>query len=161
MLNNLSMNNPVTLLLIGGLVVWAVARQVQARQVTPRSLVLVPVIALFFAVQQGSNLNDLGLTSWIFIALSAAAGLVLGVARGFTIRTWIAADGTAWMKGTALTMALWAALILFRVAASIVAHFAGVPTAAMIGEIMIMVALTFGAQNLVVWMRTLEAVPAR
>lgn len=158
MLNTLSFDNPITFVLIAGVLVWAIARQVQARQLNSRSLVVIPAVCAYFAFQQGPVLAHLDALSWGFLAVSAAVGAAAGFARGFTIRTWLGGDGSWWTQGTWLTLAIWGAMIAFRIVASVIAHFAGVATTAMTAEILVMVGITFGAQNLVVWLRTMQPV---
>jgi hypothetical protein len=48
------------------------------------------------------------------LALSAAVSAGLGIWRGQTIQVWRDADTTWWRQGSALTLALWGALIVAR-----------------------------------------------
>jgi hypothetical protein len=161
MINNLTFDNPATFLLIGGVLIWAIARQLQARQLRPSRLLVVPAICLYLTVQQAPAIAHLDLVGWTFLLVSGVVGVAAGLARGLTTRSWTARDGSTWTQGTYLTLAIWAGVIAFRVTAGVVAHFAGVPAAAMMAEIAVMLTLTFGAQNAVVWLRTQQLMPAR
>jgi hypothetical protein len=146
-------------LLIAAAVVWILARQVQVARVKPRLLWLTPVILAFFGIRSLPSSTwhvpaDLGL-----LALSAAISLGLGVWRGQTIKVWRDADGTWWRKGSALTLVLWGALIVARGLLYGVGVAVGHREATNLGAILVVLALSFAAQNAVIALRMNAAQP--
>ena len=94
------------LLLIGGAVVWVLARQVQLAWVKPRLLVLAPLVLASFGIR------SLPASTWrvpadlALLAVSAALSLGPGAWRGQTIRVWHDVGGTWWRHGSMLTLVL-------------------------------------------------------
>jgi hypothetical protein len=146
-------------LLIAAAVVWILARQVQVAPVKPRLLWLTPLVLAFFGIRSLPSSTwhvpaDLGL-----LAVSAAVSLGLGVWRGQTIKVWRDADGTWWRKGSALTLVLWAALIVARGLLYGVDVAVGHREATNLGAILVVLALSFAAQNAVTALRMNIAQP--
>jgi hypothetical protein len=146
-------------LLIAAAVVWILARQVQVGRVKPRLLWLVPLLLAFFGIRSLPSSTwhvpaDLGL-----LAVSAVISIGLGVWRGQTIRVWRDADGTWWRQGSALTLVLWGALIVARGLIYGVGVAVGHREATNLGAILVVLALSFAAQNAVTALRMNAAQP--
>jgi hypothetical protein len=146
-------------LLIAAAVVWILARQVRVTPVKPRLLWLVPLLLVFFGIRSlpASTWHvpaDLGL-----LALSVVVSVGLGVWRGQTIRVWRDADGTWWRQGSALTLVLWGALIVARGLLYGVGIAVGHREATNLGAVLVVLALSFAAQNAVTALRMNAAPP--
>jgi hypothetical protein len=114
-----------------------------------------------FALQQLGR-QDLAfeLVTVAFLAVNLAVGLAAGVWRGTTFRIWIDA-GVTMTRGTAVTLVAWGVLIAIRLPFAFVSHAARYPQGLVIGELLLALAVTFAAQNVVIWLRAgrLEAIP--
>jgi hypothetical protein len=146
-------------LLIAAAVVWILARQVRVAPVKPRLLWLTPLVLAFFGIRSLPSSTwhvpaDLGL-----LALSAVISLGLGVWRGQTIKVWRDADGTWWRQGSALTLVLWGALIAARGLLYGVGVAVGHREATNLGAVLVVLALSFAAQNAVTALRMNAASP--
>ena len=146
--------NPVLLIGIALLAVVMAARQLQARQLRPARLVLLPGLLLLGLSQQTTALASMNAAGWAFLAVSVAVGGAAGAARAATTRTWTRSDGTTWMQSTRAGLGLWGALIGFRILAGVAAHFAGVSLAATAVESIAMLAVLFAVQNALLFFRT-------
>ena len=86
-------------ILIGAVViVFFIARQFATRPVVSRWNVLVPVALGFVGLQ---SLTDLAQSAWLFLGFNLSLGLLLGFARGITLRVWPDATGRVMMRGAA------------------------------------------------------------
>ena len=143
----------VDVLLIAAAVVWILARQVQVGRVKLRLLWLTPLLLAFFGIR------SLPASTWhvtadlALLAISAAVSIGLGVWRGQTIRVWRDADGTWWRQGSALTLVLWGALIVARGLIYGAGVAVGHREATNLGAILVVLALSFAAQNAVTALR--------
>ena len=140
-------------LLIAAAVVWILARQVRVAPVKLRLLWLTPLLLAFFGIR------SLPASTWhvtadlALLAISAAVSIGLGVWRGQTIRVWRDADGTWWRQGSALTLVLWGALIVARGLIYGAGVAVGHREATNLGAILVVLALSFAAQNAVTALR--------
>jgi hypothetical protein len=155
----MKVNIVIDVLLIGAAVVWILARQVQVGRVKLRLLWLVPLLLAFFGIRglPASTWHvpaDLGL-----LAVGAVISIGLGIWRGQTIRVWRDADGTWWRQGSALTLVLWGALIVARGLLYGVGVAVGHREATNLGAILVVLALSFAAQNAVTALR-MNAAPS-
>jgi hypothetical protein len=155
----MNVNIVIDVLLIGAAVVWILARQVQVGRVKPRLLWLVPLLLAFFGIRGLPSSTwhvpvDLGL-----LAVGAVISIGLGIWRGQTIRVWRDADGTWWRQGSALTLVLWGALIVARGLLYGAGVAVGHREATNLGAILVVLALSFAAQNAVTALRMNAAQP--
>lgn len=149
--------------MLGNPVLWAaIAIYFIYRQFTPqalkgRDLVILPLVLAYFGWRAVSSHPPTSPPVMGVFGLDATAAVAFGVARGVTMSVWQVTDGTWMRKGTAVTLALWIASIAVKVALNLLGANL-VP----LDDITIFLALTFGAQNLVMFLRTAEglAVPA-
>jgi hypothetical protein len=140
-------------LLIAAAVVWILARQVQVSPVRPRLLWLVPLLLAFFGIRSLPSSTWHVPADLALLAVSAVISIGLGLWRGQTIRVWRDADGTWWRQGSALTLVLWGALIVARgliYGAGVAVHHR---EATNLGAILVVLALSFAAQNAVTALR--------
>lgn len=147
-------NVAIYVVLIG----FVLYRQMSRVALNPRRLVLLPVILAVFAVQQLSRQAlrfDAGTLA--FLGVSLAVSILAGMWRGTTFRIWTDA-GVVMTKGTALTLIAWVVLIALRLPFALVSHAANYPQGLVIGELLLALAVTFAAQNVVIWMRSSRAV---
>lgn len=142
------------------LIVFVLYRQMSALPLNPRRLVLLPAIVAVFAVQQlSSQTLTLDLGTVVFLGVSLAVSILAGIWRGTTFRMWTHA-GVVMTKGTAMTLIAWGVLIAIRIPFALASHAARYPQGLIIGELLLALALTFAAQNAVIWIRAshMEAV---
>jgi hypothetical protein len=149
-MTNLSSLEPVLIgLLIAGLVI---VRQFGARRVASVWTVLVPLGLAYFGA---TGLGTLDTTGFVLLAVSTSLGLGLGVMRATTFRLWTDASGQAVMQGTRMTVLLWVVTIGVKVGLSVLEHQVGLNQAVSGGaELLIPVAATLAAQNVVVYLRS-------
>ena len=152
-MSSINFSNPTTILLALGILAFILFRQMQASPMNPRRLLLIPALLAYGTLQYMPALSGIDVIGATLAVVGVAAGLVLGALRGLSIRTWTAADGTAWTQGTRTTLALWGFLIAFRIAMAIVDRLFGLGTQAMLAEMLMTLFATFAAQNLVTWLR--------
>lgn len=129
-------------------------REMTAHQLRLPRLVIPPAVLGLFALQQ---LSRHGLTidrsAVAFLGVNLAVGLVAGIWRGTTFRIWSEA-GMVMTRGTATTLVSWGVLIAIRVPFALVSHVSKLPQGVVIGELLLALAATFGAQNVVLWLRS-------
>jgi hypothetical protein len=140
-------------LLIAAAVVWILARQVRVTPVKPRLLWLVPLLLAFFGIRSLPSSTWHVPADLALLAVSAVISIGLGVWRGQTIRVWRDGDGTWWRQGSALTLVLWGALIVARGLIYGVGVAVGHREATNLGAILVVLALSFAAQNAVTALR--------
>src|SRR5579871_3578389 len=91
--------------LVGALVALAVvglfsARQFSTRRVNSLWTIVLPLVLAYLGLQ---SLGQLDSTGWLLLGVNLSVGLVLGLARGMTLRVWTGQQGEALMRGTRLT----------------------------------------------------------
>jgi len=93
-----------------GLVIlaWIGWRQLRVRPVKERSLLPLLIVAYgLWQIVQFAGRHAIPAGDWLVLAGSAVLGLGLALWRAFTVRLWAGANG-AMVRGTWLTVALWA-----------------------------------------------------
>ncbi len=123
--------------LIAAAIVWILWKQTKPAPIKSRLLVAAPLVLAYFGIRDTPTATwtataDLGL-----IALAVVLSVVLGVARGSTIRVWRAPDRRWWRKGSRATLAWWGALAVVRIALIGVAHAGGHPEATGLGPVLL------------------------
>ena len=155
----MTVNSAADILLIAAAVVWILAKQIRTEPVKPRLLVLAPLLLAYFGLRSISaslwqNAADLAL-----LALSAAVSAGLGVWRGRTIAVWRDASGVWLRRGSKLTLALWGALFAARGVLYAVDVATGRPEASGVGALLLTLAISFAAQNVVIALRMTPHAP--
>jgi hypothetical protein len=143
------------LLILIVLLPWSIYRQMHAHEVSPMALVRLP--AIYAAVGLlGFRTRHLDVTGDAapYIAASAVLSVAFGIWRGAQVRVW-RVDETYFAQGTRITLALWAALILGKIAINTVGAIAGDLPSTHPGEIFLFIAASFVAQNVVLARRTI------
>ena len=143
----------MTAILIAAAVLLIIARQFQTREVTGRSLVVIPLVLIGLGTLQLVSAPPSGALVLGVLALDAGAGIVLGALRGRSIRVWRASDGTWLRKGTTATALLWAVSIAARVAIVALARILGVHDAAAAGPLELAFGASLAAQYAVIGRR--------
>ena len=146
-------------LLIGAAVVWILARQVRVTPVKPRLLWLVPLLLAFFGIRSLPSSTWHVPADLTLLVVSAVISIGLGIWRGQTIRVWRDADGTWWRQGSALTLVLWGALIAARGLIYGIGVAVHNREATNLGAILVVLALSFAAQNAVTALRMTAGQP--
>lgn len=126
---------------------YIIFRLMQRHQVSRGFLIAVPVILLFFGVDELHEIYD-----ELAVALFAACLVVefgVGLALGRTYRMWREEDGAVWSQGTRWTIVLWLVAVGIRVLFIGAAQALGAEVTES-AEILISLAVTFAGQNLVV-----------
>ena len=135
-------------LLSGAIAVFFIVRQFMAAAITPRSLLVLPLIMGHFGVQAIIKTPPETTLAVTVFAVNAVAGVVLGLVRGASTKVWRALDGSWMRQGTLLTLALRVVSIAVRVGIGVASR-----GATPLDTITFFLAITFAAQNLAVWMR--------
>jgi hypothetical protein len=144
------------------LIAFVLYRQMTAQPLRPQRLVLLPLLLGAFAIQQisGQHLSA-AFGTVAYLGVNFIVGIVLGVWRGTTFRLW-SEVGTVMMRGTWVTLVAWGVLIVIRAGFALATHAVRYGQGVVIGELLLALAVTFAAQNVVIWMRAgrLAAGPA-
>lgn len=152
--------NSLNYLIAAALVVWVVARQLQARPVVVRKLFVLPAILVIVGIGSLNSAASKGAAHFTsndaaWLAIDLAATVVFGLVRGASIRLY-AQDGALWRRGTWLTLAGWALSFAARAGIGLLAADNGAKIVASSA-----LALSFGVslavQGAVVYLRGLQA----
>ena len=128
-------------------------RQMRRVSLSTRRLIILPGLMALFAIQQLSRQTlalDLGTVA--FLVASLAVSLIAGIWRGTTFRVWSEA-GVVMTEGTLVTLIAWGVLIAIRIPFAAASHAANYTQGLVIGELLLALAVTFAAQNAVIWLR--------
>jgi hypothetical protein len=143
----------MTAILIAAAILFVIYRQFQTRDVSARGLIVIPLVLVALAAQNLATAPPAGALAIAALALDVAAGIVLGVLRGRSLRVWRDGDGTWWRTGTAATAALWIASIAVRIGIIVGARALGVADASAAGPLELAVGISLAAQYAVVALR--------
>src|SRR6202011_4991422 len=142
-----NVNTAANVLLIGAAVVWILWKQIQAAPIKTRLLVAAPLVMGYFGIRDTPSSTWTSAADLTLIAVGAAFAVGLGLARGTTIRVWREQDGLLWRQGSKVTLMLWGALLVVRVAMYGVAEATGPRAASGLGPVLLSLGLSFAAQN--------------
>jgi hypothetical protein len=142
----------IQIVVVAGLIIFLIGRQFVPQRVNGGRTWLFPIIITIYglyliAQHPPTALIDLGL-----LGLNVVVGLVLGFARGYSMRYWRDAAGQMMRQGTILTLLLWVVSFGARFGLEFAIH--GGFTAQAQTELPLFVGVTLGAQSLAMWMRT-------
>jgi hypothetical protein len=144
-----------TYLLCAVAAVFLIARQFMTQPLNARRMWLVPAAGALFGLQALSKTPPDNAAAATFIMLNLALAAVLGLARGFTLRAWAGPGGQVLTRGSMATLGLWTVAVVVRVGLYLIA-----PHAATVADLPLFLGATFGAQNVVVWLRAQNAMQA-
>lgn len=153
-------------LLILAAIAYSIYRQMKPQPVRGLTMVM-PLILIGYGVYTAFLApNPTGLVdtrhlvaSLLLLVVGLLVEAGLGVLRGLSVRTWRAADGTVWRKGTVVTLGLWLALIAVRVGFVVAGSFL-LHTEEPMAAILVGVGVTLLTQNAVTTMRASRLEPA-
>lgn len=135
------------------LIAFVLYRQMSAQPLRGRRLVLLPAVLGLFGLQQlGRQPPATDVGGVALLAVGLVIGLASGLWRGTTFRVWPDA-GQVMVKGTAMTLVTWAVLIVIRLPFAFLGYAANQPQGFVVGELLLALAVTFAAQNAVIWAR--------
>ncbi len=126
--------------------------QFSTRRVASPWIILVPLALVYFGISNG--VGQLDSTAWILLGLNLSLGVALGVVRGMSLQVWTNERGDALMRGTRVTLLLWLATIAVKVGLSVLERQIGFGVGFSTAELLLPVAATIAAQNLVVFLRS-------
>jgi hypothetical protein len=138
---------------------WILSRQVQKRSVRedrrPTALLILLVLGV---LQLTTFFKDNAATTSVvlLLVLSFVLAAGFGVIRAYTVRLW-RADGQLWRQGNWLTVALWLAAIELHIGLDFLIDGAGSAKGLSGASLMLYIAVSFGAQRLVVQSRAAHA----
>jgi hypothetical protein len=134
--------------LIAVAIVFMIYRQFARRPVVESRRTLVIAFALVgWGLISLSHIPVAGPSGLAVAAAGLAAGVILGVVRGSSMRIWLGDDGITWQRGTVALALLWVASIVVRVGLGLFAGRLGVPQSASFAELPLFFGATLAAQN--------------
>ena len=143
------------------LIVFILYRQMSARALRAGRLMLLPAALGLFGLQQLARQSlAMDADGVALLGVGLVIGMAAGLWRGTTFRVWSDA-GQVMVKGTALTLLTWAVLIAIRLPFAFLGHVANHPQGFVIGELLLSLAITFAAQNAVIWARAKRLNPVQ
>jgi hypothetical protein len=144
------------LLILLVLLPLSIYRQMQAHEISAAALVRLPLIYGAIGILGfGTGHLDVTGAAAPYIAASAVLSIGFGIWRGRQVRVWRERSGPWFTRGTRFTLALWAGLILGKVAINTLGAITGDLSSTHAGEIFLFIAASFVAQNLVVARRSI------
>jgi hypothetical protein len=132
-----------------GVALFVIVRQFLPRPISEKTLVVMPVIAGLIGLQWVFKTPPDGPTAVSLITVNLALGVALGLARGATLKVWQTSAGTWMSRGGGVTLVLWLLAVGARIALAV-----SFPGAVPLIELPLFLAVTFAAQNLILWLRT-------
>ncbi|MEC3978833.1 hypothetical protein [Amycolatopsis sp. H20-H5] len=156
------MNSSVNILVGLVVLVWLLSRQVQKRLVQQDRKPAVLLILLVLGALQLTTLfkdsrPDATVIVLVVVSLAIAAGF--GVVRAYTVKLW-RADGQLWRQGTWVTLVLWIAAIGIHFGMDFVIDGASGTKGIGSASILLYLAVSLGAQRLVVQSRASRLIRA-
>jgi membrane protein CcdC involved in cytochrome C biogenesis len=115
------MTEPIEIILVIALLAYTLVRRSAGQPAQGRKLLVAPLVFIVIGLFVLSH-------SWtsfgiVVVVASGLISVVFGIVRGFTIKLYDK-DGVVWMKYTKVTIALWIANIVIKLAgAAIIAGF--------------------------------------
>lgn len=142
--------NLAQIVLIVFVAALVIGKRMTGRPVDARRSVVMPgVLAVYGLVVLHKSGAALTRTDLIWLVLQAAVSVVIGVARGCTIRLY-ERDGVVWARYRPITLLLWLGSIAARFALEAAAVASGADKAAMTSSIMLLFGLSLAAESLIV-----------
>ncbi|ETK33239.1 hypothetical protein MPTA5024_25530 [Microbispora sp. ATCC PTA-5024] len=129
--------------------VFVIYRQTMTRPTERRGILYVAAALVVSGVAGGGLVDSRHLAlSLLLVVAELVSAVVFGVVRALTVRVWRDQTGVAWSRGTAWTLAAWAASLAARVALFAAGRVLGV--ASTTNSILVFVGVTIAVQALAV-----------
>src|SRR5919109_2693511 len=114
------------LLILLVLLPLSIYRQMRPSEISRAALIRLPLMYAWIGLL-GFGTKHLDVTAGAapYIALSAVLSIGFGLWRGAQVRVWRGASGSYFVQGTRLTLALWAGLILGKIASNTIGAVTG------------------------------------
>lgn len=134
------------------LALFIIYRQLRRQALEGRRLVVLPLVLAVLGLYSLTREPPTTGAAVTALVASLASAVVLGLARGASMRVWLEA-GSILRQGVALTGALWIISIVVRLVIGVIAQRAGVAQSVTVGELPLFLGVTLAAQNVVIWQR--------
>ncbi|HEY4453315.1 MAG TPA: DUF1453 domain-containing protein [Pseudonocardiaceae bacterium] len=149
------MSGALEIVIIIAVVIYMLISRMMGQPAQAKRMLLLPAILTVVGVTELSGVNSA--TSVVFLVATAAISVVLGAARGFSVRI-SQRDGIAFVRYTGWTVALW----VLNIAVKFGANFAlgaidGKAAAGASNSVMITIGLGLLVEGLVVLYRAMRA----
>ncbi|MEJ2870596.1 hypothetical protein WCD74_22715 [Actinomycetospora sp. OC33-EN08] len=141
-----------SLLIILALVGYAIYKQSQRHEVVGSSRFKLAIIYGIVGIAIGGYHVPVNGLAWLFLGISIALSVVVGLARGRYTRIWNE-GGRVYAQGTALTIGLFLGMVVVKFGLGTIAYFEGINDSGGIGEVLIMIAVMIAFQAELVWRR--------
>lgn len=108
------MTSVVTVLVVAAFAVLMIVRRLAGQPVQAKRLFLLPLIMLAIGVYEVvKGGSEVPASLWLSIVVTGALSVVLGMARGATLRLY-ERDGALWQRYTWVTFVVWGASFVVR-----------------------------------------------
>ncbi len=147
----------IEVLAVIAIVVYVIGRQLRGEPLRGKRLILLPaILTVIGIVDLGGHHGHVGALDVLFIAISAAVAIAIGLAQGVSMRLE-SRDGALWGQLPVRALWLWLALIVARVLVMAVAHGTDAHLAAGSAPILMTLGLNRLAQAFVIGARAVAA----
>jgi hypothetical protein len=149
------MSGVLEILIIVAVVVYMLISRMIGQPAQAKRMLLLPVILTVIGVTQLSDVNST--TSVLFLVATAAISVMIGAARGFSVRISLR-NGVAFIRYTGWTVALWVLNIAVKFGANfMLGAIDGKAVAGASNSIMVTIGLGLLVEGLVVLYRAMRA----
>ena len=144
---------PLDSIAILALVAYAVYRQTRISEVSGHSRFKLAIIYGAVGIADGGFAMPHGAAAYGLLGVSIALSVVVGLLRGRLTRVWMVEDGRILSQGTALTVALFLAMIAIKFGLGAYASLQHINDGEGFGEVLLMIAVMVAVQAELVWQR--------
>jgi len=150
--------SPTELLIILAMTGYAVYQQTRRHELNGAKRFKLAIIYIVVGLCVGGMHLPNSPLAVLFLGLSIALSLVVGLVRGRLTTLWVE-DGRMYSQGTALTVGLFLGMIAVKFGLGTIAYFAHVNESGGIGEILLMVGVMVAVQAQMIWNRAQRLAP--
>ena len=143
---------PFEVVVIVAIVAYALYRQARRHEVVGSTRFRMAVVYGAIGVVVGGYHLPPTTGALVGLVVSLVLSMVVGLARGRLTRLWVD-GGRVYAQGTALSIALFLALFVAKLAYGTVAYLSGGGDSSNFGDILVMIALMVAFQAEIVWRR--------
>jgi len=142
--------NVLQIVLIVAVVALVIGKRLVGRPVDARRSVVMPgALAVYGLTLLFKSDHQLTHTDEVWLVIQGAVSVAIGLARGTTIRLY-ERDGYLWARYRPITLLLWLASIVGRIALEAAAVASGADKTAMTSSMMLMFGASLAAESLIV-----------